>query len=125
MMIEIWLGITLVISMAINVFLFIFSKEQSRRISYFSQNLTDLLEMIGDYNKHLTKVYSLETFYGDETLTYLLEHTRALSSLIESDYSDLLSLTDPLEIEINEEEEIEEEKEEQDVLYGGTRKRNT
>jgi hypothetical protein len=124
---EIWLGISLVVSIIGNVFFLGFSKEQSRRISYISQNLTDLMEVLTDYNSHLKKVYSLEMFYGDETLSYLLEHTRALSALLDSDYSEVAYITEPLEINPQEEEELEEIKKEEvkDVLYAGTRNRNT
>jgi len=123
---EIWLGISLVASLVANIFLFGFSREQSRRISYTSQNLTDLMEVLMDYNSHLKKVYSLEMFYGDETLSYLLEHTRALSALLESDYSEVAYITEPLEINPPKEEELEEKDEEvKDVLYAGTRRRNT
>ena len=127
MTVKIWLGIALLMSIAGNVFLFLFSREQSQRLSYFSQNLTDLVEMLADYNSHLKKVYSLEMFYGDETLSYLLEHTRALSTMIEKDYSEVLYLTAPLEVAIEEEEELEEKNEEQiqDVFYGGSRERNS
>ncbi len=127
MTVEIWLGIALLMSVAANVFLFLFSREQSQRISYFSQNLTDLVEMLVDYNSHLKKVYSLEMFYGDETLSYLLEHTRALSTMLEKDYSEVLYLTAPLEVAIEEEEELEEQNQEQiqDVFYGGSRERNS
>jgi len=127
MTVKIWLGIALLMSIAGNVFLFLFSREQSQRLSYFSQNLTDLVEMLVDYNSHLKKVYSLEMFYGDETLSYLLEHTRALSTMIEKDYSEVLYLTAPLEVAIEEEEELEEKNEEQiqDVFYGGSRERNS
>jgi len=83
--------------------------------------------MLVDYNSHLKKVYSLEMFYGDETLSYLLEHTRALSTMLEKDYSEVLYLTAPLEVAIEEEEELEEQNQEQiqDVFYGGSRERNS
>jgi len=124
---EIWLMISLTLSAIFNVLLFLFAKEQSQRISYFSQNLTDLIDILKDYNTHLKKVYSLDTFYGDETLTQLLHHTRALSDLLERDYSEIIRITEPLEIIIEEEsnEETEETEETKDVLYAGTRKRNS
>ena len=107
--------------------MFLFARDQSQRISYFSQNITDLIEILSDYNKHLKKIYSLEMFYGDETLSHLLEHTRALSTILDTDYSDITYITEPLEIIAHEEEEIEEEQEEieKDVLYAGSRRRNS
>ena len=79
MTIEIWLGIALVISLCTNALLVWFSREQSVKLSYVSQNLTDLVEIIGNYKQHLKKVYSLEMFYGDETLGGLMEHARSFA----------------------------------------------
>ena len=45
--------------------------------------LTDLqketLDEIQEFSEHLEVVSGLETFYGDETLTGLLKHTRSLA----------------------------------------------
>ena len=103
-----------------------FSREQSQRLSYVSQNLDDLIEMIVNYREHLRKVYSLEMFYQDDTLKFLLQHTNALVKLLEEEYSNITYLTDPLEVLIEENEDEEDEKNEetkpqQDVFYGGTR----
>ena len=127
MIIEIWLGLALVLSVTLNGFFLWFSREQSRRLSYVSQNLGDLVEMVGNYKEHLRKVYSLEMFYGDETLKMLMEHTNALVTILQEEYGEVTYITDPLEIEfIKEEDEKENEKSfEEDVLYAGTRKRNT
>lgn len=127
MTIEIWLGLALVLSVTLNGFFLWFSREQSRRLSYVSQNLGDLVEMVGNYKEHLRKVYSLEMFYGDETLKMLMEHTNALVTILQEEYGEVTYITDPLEIEfIKEEDEKENEKSfEEDVLYAGTRERNT
>ena len=127
MTIEIWLGLALVLSVTLNGFFLWFSREQSRRLSYVSQNLGDLVEMVGNYKEHLRKVYSLEMFYGDETLKMLMDHTNALVTILQEEYGEVTYITDPLEIEfIKEEDEKENEKSfEEDVLYAGTRERNT
>tara|TARA_Y100001973_G_C5172534_1_gene319944 strand:+ start:682 stop:1065 length:384 start_codon:yes stop_codon:yes gene_type:complete len=120
---EIWLVIALTASVMINLFLIWFSVEQSRRLSYVSQNLTDLIDLLGIYRNHLKRVYTLDMFYGDETLQNLMEHTSALVDMLESEYSQVSNITEPLEVIIIEEEdeESEEEKPKQDVFYGGTR----
>jgi len=128
MTIDIWLGIALVISVAVNILMVWFSKEQSQKLSYVSQNLGDLVELTDNYRQHLKKVYSLEMFYGDEVLKGLMEHTNAMVFLLEQEYGEIASITDPLEVVFEKEEDSEEEKEEereQDVFYGGTRERNT
>ena len=126
MTIEIWLGLALTISVGLNLLLIWFSREQSRRLSYVSQNLGDLVELISDYGEHLRRVYSMEMFYGDQTLEFLMEHTRSLISMIQKEYGDITSITEPLEVIIIEEEDEENEKEIQgeNVLYAGTRTSN-
>lgn len=130
MTVEIWLVLALTCSVGTNILLIWFSKEQSRRLSYVSQNLGDLVELIANYREHLRKVFSLEMFYGDETLGMLMEHTRSLVTLLQEEYSEVTSITDPLEVEFEKEEEIDETTEEQenqrqDVFYAGSRRRDT
>ena len=57
MTINIWLIISLIISMSMNVFLLWFSREQSTKITYVSQNIGDLVEMIASYRDHLKPIY--------------------------------------------------------------------
>ena len=123
MTIELWLMLALVLSLGFNGVLIWFSREQSRQLSYISQNIGDLIEILSSYKEHLSKVYSLEMFYGDETLKGLMDHTNALVVLIQKEYSDITLITDPLEVQFEKEEEIaeKEEQKEQDVFYGGTR----
>lgn len=127
MTIEIWLTLALVASVLTNVFFIWFSMQQSRKLSYVSQNLGDLVEMVTNYKEHLRKVYSLEMFYGDETLKMLMDHTNALVTILQDEYGDITYITDPLEIEfIKEENEKKEEKSfEEDVFYAGSRERNS
>ena len=108
MTVEGWLILALIISVGVNCFFLWFSKEQSRRLSYVAQNIGDLHELISNYKEHLGKVYSLEMFYGDETLKFLMEHTRALVSLME-EYSEVTSIVDPLEVVIIKEQDEEED----------------
>jgi hypothetical protein len=124
MTIEIWLASSLGISVLANILLVWFSREQSQRLSYVSQNLGDLVEIVSNYKEHLRKVYSLEMFYGDETLKFLMEHTNAVVTILAEEYGDIINITDPLEIEVEDGPETEEEKQEQDVFYAGTRTSN-
>tara|TARA_R100000664_G_C2738511_1_gene127406 strand:+ start:979 stop:1368 length:390 start_codon:yes stop_codon:yes gene_type:complete len=129
MTIELWLMLALVLSLGFNGVLIWFSREQSRQLSYISQNIGDLIEILSSYREHLSKVYSLEMFYGDETLKFLMEHTNALVMLIQTEYGEVTYLTEPLDTIIGEEEEIEKESEEneqeQDVFYAGSRRRDS
>jgi len=125
MTLKVWLCIALAVSMLINGFLLWFAREQSRHLSYVSQNLGDLVELIANYKEHLRKVYSLEMFYGDETLKLLLEHTKDLLFLLQDEYGDITHITEPLDVILEEEEDEEDEEEipqEKDVFYGGSRR---
>ena len=74
----------------------------------------------------------MEMFYGDETLQNLIDHTNSLYSVLE-DYEDVVYLTEPLtfiennEDNLNDNEETNEEgrPSEEDVLYAGSRRRNS
>ena len=125
-----WLTIALIISIIANLFLFWFAREQSTKITYVSQNIGDLVELVSSYRDHLKAIYQLDTYYGDENIKFLFDHTRSLLTVIEEEYSDITSLTDPLEVEFEEvtinEETIEEQKPYgENVFYAGSRERNT
>ena len=49
-----------------------------------SQNLTDLVDVLGIYRNHLEKIYNLEMFHGDETIKFLIQHTKSLLDILES-----------------------------------------
>ena len=128
MTIELWLGLALAFSISINAVLLWLSIKQSGRLSYISENIDDLLEIIENYKNHLKKIYEMEMFYGDETLEYLMDHTRSFIDILETEYGDITFISEPLEIEYEEEEEIAEEtieQKEKDVFYAGSRRRDS
>ena len=128
MEISIVIGIVLVISIAVNFILLRLAIWQSRDLADISDNLGDLVEILANYGDHLKRVYSLDSFYGDETLEYLMEHTRAVRAILEDQYGSTTSITDPIEYEIEEEKENAEEEipeKEKHVLYAGTRRRDS
>ena len=128
MEIEILLGILLACSIGANVVLLRLAMWQSRDLTTISENLGDLVEILNNYREHLRKIYSLDSFYGDETLKFLMEHTNAVRALLEEQYGSTTSITDPIEYEIEEETENAEEEsseKEKHVLYAGTRRRDS
>ncbi len=130
MTINIWIAIMLVVSMIINLFLIWFAREQSSRITYVSENVGDLVELIASYRDHLKAIYDLDTYYGDENIRFLFDHTRSLIEIIEEEYSDVTSLTEPLQIDAEEFEDTEKDLNEEikpygeNVFYAGSRERN-
>ena len=92
-----------------------------------SDNIGDLVEIIENYRNHLKKVYELDAFYGDETLSFLMDHTNAVRALLEVQYGSVSSITEPVEYELEEYEDGKEESTEKEkhVLYTGTRRRDS
>ena len=68
------LSICLTLSCGINAVFFWYNRQLLSRISFISNNLDDLIQLISNYREHLRSVYEMETFYGDETLKFLLNH---------------------------------------------------
>ena len=126
-MTSIVLGACLGVSIIANVILVRLASWQSKDLAIISDNIGDLVDIIESYRTHLKKVYELDSFYGDETLKGLMDHTNAVRALLEQQYGDVTSITEPIEYEIEEEEDAEEEisQKEKHVLYAGTRRRNS
>ena len=128
MEISIALGLSCIFLIVSNVLVFRLALWQSKQLAEISDGLGDLVEIIKGYGNHLKDVYSLDSFYGDETLQGLMTHTNAVRLLLEEQYGDVINITDPIEYDENNEveEDAEEESTEKEkhVLYAGTRERN-
>ena len=127
-----WVIISLILSIIGNICCIWYIRRLLSKVLFISENLTDLVDVLDTYRNHLEKIYSLEMFYGDETIQFLIRHTNSLLDILE-DYRDIYQMTDPLEISNSQEEEEEYDEETQraetihqkDVFYGGTRSSNS
>ena len=122
-----WLILALIASVTANFFAFWYIRVLLGKLMYVGDNLADLVTLVGNYKKHLKGVHSMEMYYGDETLKFLMGHTNSLLELLE-DYEDVYTMTEIIEEpeEINK-EEIEDAKEtiaEENVFYAGSRTSN-
>ena len=104
-MIEI--SIILTLSIMLNVFLIWYVRSTLINLLYISDNLGALYEIILGFTNHLETVYELERFYGDPTLTNLLEHSKALSQELEAFEEIFLLSEGPEEDEVQDEEETQ------------------
>ena len=100
------------------------------KVLFVSQNLTDLVDLLTTYRNHLQRLFQLEMYYGDETMQFLIKHTRSLLAVLE-DYSDIYLMTEPIEVGEEDEESYDDQEEtrppqvnEENVFYGGTRSSN-
>lgn len=136
---SIWLSVALFVSTILVVVMFWYLRKLLRRFYFISQNINDLVVMVENYQEHLKQVYGMETFYGDETLEYLMKHTNSLLVMLE-DYEDVYDIIEPTDSlqETNDEERDPNESEtpeeetaipfptsEENVFYAGSRRRDS
>ena len=88
------ISLVCIVSIAMNVVMVMYSRNYLSRLINASNVATEILVRMDAYREHLTKVYETPTFYGDETLKNLLEHTNDLSAEM-TKYEALYSLTQP------------------------------
>ena len=127
-----WLAVVLTISVIANFFMFWYIRKLLSKFLFISENLNDLVTIVQNYEEHLKTIYTMEEYYKDETIDFLLSHTRSLLNILQ-EYEDIYMITTPLldEEDIEEEnegEEIDEDPqnyEEKDVFYAGSRKRDS
>ena len=125
-----WLIIALSVSVTVNFIALYYIRVVLGKLFYVGENLGDLVELITAYRNHLKAVYSMDMFYGDETLKHLIEHTKSLHIILE-EFEDVYSIALPQEESEEEEEEIKEEEinaektiAQENVFYAGTRTSN-
>ena len=72
----------LVLSILLNIFFGWYGYLLLRKVLFASDNTSDILTEVERFKEHLNSVYELETFYGDQTLQGLLDHTNHLSTFL-------------------------------------------
>ena len=99
--------ILLILSATINAFLGWYIVQLLKKLSYVSDNIESLFQNLSEYSKHLKKVYSQETYYGDATLGQLLDHSEAMAGEIET-YAEIIDMfKEVIEEPTDEQEEIQ------------------
>ena len=120
----------LVGSLIFNGVMFWYLRQLTQKLSFIYQNIGDVSDIIANYRVHLKSVYQMEMFYGDETLQYLMDHTRSISALLE-DFEDQEFFLE--EFESVEEDDAQQEEElngetqiqQENVFYAGSRRRDS
>ena len=97
------------ISIILNIGLFLWLRGALSQLVSFSSEMEDLRDMTGAFASHVSSVYSLESFYGDETLQGLLEHANSYKEQLDT-FEYIYDLTNKENIdERSTEEEASEE----------------
>ncbi len=73
----------LAMSIATNVVLVLYARWILKNYKEIVVAMDSIGEMIAQYVVHLKSVYELEMFYGDETLSSLLQHGRGIVEKLE------------------------------------------
>ena len=89
---------------AISLVLAWYIRELLKRFRYLSDNSFMLKEKVERYRQHLSAVYELPTFYGDETMRGLMAHTQDLVAELQ-ELEEVFFLADVAEEEYDAEEE--------------------
>ena len=80
---EMVLSLILLVSLGINVLLFVYSRNVAQRLVLISQEIDDLRAAAASFATHVKSVYELEMFYGDQTLQALMDHARSFREYME------------------------------------------
>jgi len=70
--------ISIFINIVLSIFLFIISR---RALDMYSR-IEESFSAMESFREHLDIVHNLDTFYGDETLGALIEHSKELSDFL-------------------------------------------
>lgn len=93
------LSIACFVSTAAVIVLIAYYRKVIGPILIASEESTELFTRLDAYEKHLNSVYELPTFYGDDTLKMLLNHTKEMCLYLQR-YEDIYSFTQPNLLEI-------------------------
>ena len=128
-----WL-IAFCISFAFNVAMLFYVRYLLRILVSSSERVKEFNDEIISFAAHVKGISELETFYGDETIGGLLQHSLQIVNIVEG-FSEIMDITEP-----NPEDAIEEQDDEQEdnaetqeasrtqvqaeVFYAGSRRRD-
>jgi len=102
----------LFLSVALVILLLWYMRTLLNKISDINEDIEDLFNKFSSFSGHVEEIYSLEMFYGDETLEGMIKHSRDILDEInlyrQKFYLDS-EIVDEEEIDFDKQEETEEE----------------
>lgn len=72
-----------ILSFLINIFLALYIRWLLKYVTSNAEDVKSLSIMITSFSNHISKIYELEMFYGDETLKSLMQHAKEVIESIE------------------------------------------
>jgi len=80
---EMVLTLLLLLSLGINILLFVYSRNVAQKLVLISSEIDDMRAAAASFAEHVKAVYELEMFYGDQTLQALMDHARSFREYME------------------------------------------
>jgi len=97
----------LYLSLIVNIFLFWFARNLLREKEQIRMDFDKGLESLEIFSEHLDGIYALESFYGDQTLKNLIDHSREVIN----DIVDLQEKHYDIEVELESNDDNDNEEE--------------
>lgn len=110
-LLHIILSLIALLFIGISAVLYFYIRTKIIPIIVSSEESAELFTRLQTYVKHMNAVYELPTFYGDETLQSLLNHTKDFYNFL-GRYENIYSFTQPDLIEVLNKVDEEYDKEE-------------
>lgn len=88
------LSALLLLSIVLNIVAYRYAKHLISKFEQFTDNVSELKNLLNLYSQHLQITYEAPTFYGDSTLENLLKHTKEIIGDIK-DFSDSFLIEQP------------------------------
>ncbi len=85
-------------SLFLNIIFLFYVRWLIRSLNVINEDVERLASMLEDYAEHVSSIYEMEMFYGDQTLKNLLDHG-----------NNLVDTINDLDLLINKEEELNAE----------------
>lgn len=104
---EIILAAIAIFSIVLNVAVFIYARSAISRLLYVSEELYDFKMMVDSFSNHVSSLYQMEMYYGDQTLHGLVEHAQSFNEQLDT-FEFIYSLTEA-DITAEEIQEIDNE----------------
>ena len=88
------LGLVCTLSIVFNIISVIYMRRVLLRVYNASEEASVIFTRLDTFREHLNSVYEMPTFYGDETLSALLQHVKDLTDFL-MQYENIYSFTQP------------------------------
>jgi len=78
-----YLIISLILSVALNILLLWYIRKVLYKLLFVSDNIDNLLESTRKFSEHLERIHNMETYYGDQIIKNLIDHSKKVVAEIE------------------------------------------